>query len=251
MKKETTKPANRHSQRTIRSAFMLAVSLACLCGLPFAGAMDDPGKASTADVKGITLGMTLEQVQKVFPRCYLYDDLGGRGWRQGEGDHSGIHTNWSVTFDLFDKPYGTGVTSVVYKKEYINIDRVTVQKTIKKELVAKYGEPTFNDAATNGSFHAYWGKKCDMTNYIADISDPNKSGYELDFALKHLLPDGPYIVAICGNMSTQYGSGVYSGGGLFLEVIMFDLTPYHAQMKEQERKKQEQIKSNSTQGTGL
>ncbi len=247
MKKETTMLTINRGQRTIRTAFMLsAISLGCLCGLPLAVAGGDAGKAGTADVKGITLGMTPEQAQTVLPGLSLGRNDSG-GYYGGLGKGWGARTNWFVIYKIADEPYGAGVDYVIYSKAYIDIDRRDMAKNIRQQLAAKYGEPTCEDAATNGTYHAYWGQKCDMTNYISSITRCSYTGYdELSWANRDMrIPDGPYIVAVCDAMPWD------GDADLVLKVIMFDLTPYRAKMKEEQRQEQEKIKSNSQQGTGL
>lgn len=126
----------------MKRLFLVAVLLAG-CGGPEAATA---GKGAAYEVKGVRLGMTVEEVKAVYPQIQVEVDAHPNGHKRTtfmpiEFDHPRHTLSIRLTTTYFgDQP--ERVSSINYYNDFVSPEQRITPDTMRKMLVEKYGKPT-------------------------------------------------------------------------------------------------------------
>lgn len=187
------------------------------------------------DIKGIKLGMGVNEVRSAFPQIeYFYDKSSsfGRRWFDISKFTTQISlpNDASLFVDFTDKPYGSGAFEIRYKK--ILHDAVSPSAFLpgfKNDIIARYGKPKYEQELAQYYF-ACWGA-CNKS-----LMDIVREPWGLDSSIAAVksgkISNGKYLIVYFDNYGLQY-----------VHVLLFDTAPYFIA----EEKKNEELTRRSKQ----
>lgn len=143
---------------------------------------------STFDIRGIKLGMTIQEIRKLFPKAEIKVEnipdpaksaLGYIDKKVTILERAGINSpNIEIKVDMANKQWGQGAIKIEYRAIYSDA-RISELEDIKEGLIKKYGKPA-NSIDNRKRWQANYssgGKNCGVSMKI--LLRPNNLHLEL------------------------------------------------------------------------
>lgn len=243
MKMNTPVPKPRPVNiRTRCIAFALCATLSGgVCSFAKAADTNSLQKGTSFEVKGVKLGMELEDVQRTLS-ALKYDCVTnnlGQGsvlWNIEKYTLECTMPDAKLRVSITEKPLGAGVYAIHYHKDFPgNID-LAISDKLKSDLAVKYGKPQFElkENSTPGSdWTLCWG----VQNVIGHFPDGADGGQEMvDMGLDiGSMPSGKFAVAFFYRHMGSYSFDLHA----------FDTAPAldyrHARTRREEESKKKSL----------
>jgi hypothetical protein len=181
------------------------------------------------DIKGIKLGMSVEDVKSVFPQMSIEQISPGEVGMAEILTKYFLHSGM-MQASIVKEKYGSGTFSVSYTEFVKKVDPSMFLTGFKNDLVAKYGKPQYENLDRGQNYFACWGDGC---NQHLNNDNLRKVDNQYLYVYKGIIKPGKYLMVhfINDNITPR------------VELSLFDTTPYVNYLHEGEKKKSHDSKT--------